>query len=202
MKKLFTLLFVSALAVPAVWAQTTQGSISVGGSASFDSYKNESQYAGAAYKSSSLGISPKAGYFVIDNLEVGVNLGFSSGKYGYENVDATKTSSFLAGPYARYYKFTSNERFAFTAEAGFTFGSGKEKFPAGAEWKTGETIAYLSPGFTYFLTDKWGLDLQLRGIRFRSYDPNKDADNNNQNTFTFGVNSLSPTLGFRYFVGR
>lgn len=199
MKKLMILILALGLVIPTTWAQTTKGSFAVGGGISFNSGSNNNEI---QYQSNSFQISPQASYFVSDNLEVGLEFGLSSSRYGFEGDDPTKNNSLSVGPFARYYKFTSNERFAFTAQAGFSIGSGKTTQPNGNEQKSGSVGIYVSPGFTYFLSEKWGLDFQLQGISYGSSDPNKDVDNNEQTSFTFGISSLNPSLGFRYFISK
>jgi outer membrane protein len=179
-------------------AQTTKGSLTLGGGLSYRSNKSNTN---EASKDHEFQLAPQAGYFIVDNLEIGIQLILSAGETG-PIVEPTKTSSLSVGPYARYFKFTSNDRFAFTAKAGFSIGSGKINPPSGSDIKTGTVSFYLSPGFTYFLTDKWGLDFQLQGIIFNSYDDNKDVDNDNYSYFTFGVNSFNPSLGFRYYISK
>lgn len=201
MKKILILVFALALIGPGLFAQTTQGSLTFGGGFEYSSSKSDNVYGNVDYLTSTFQFSPNAGYFVVDNLEVGLRFGISSGKTEYTGFDPTKTSSFSAGPYVRYYKFTSNDRFAFTGAVNVSFGSGKTT-STNTETKSGNLGIFIAPGFTYFLTERWGLDFQLQGIGFSSYDSNKDVDNNNQNTFTFGINSFSPSLGFRYYIAK
>lgn len=178
-------------------AQTVQGTLTVGGGISYSSSKDENIYGGEV-KSSTFSFRPSIGYFVVDNLVIGANIGLVSGKQE-QGASELKQSEFQVGPFARYYKFTSNERFAFMAEAGLLFGSAKQTSTGGFEQKGSSTSFYLSPGFTYFLTDKWGLDLQLQGISFYSSDPNKDVDNDKESGVTIGAEFFNPTLGVRYF---
>ncbi|GIL23550.1 MAG: hypothetical protein BroJett042_20630 [Bacteroidota bacterium] len=200
MKKIMYAILAMMFIAPAAWAQTTQGSKSIGGGFEYYSNKQENIYGNYDYESSSFEIMPQVGYFIIDNLEVGVLLNYTSGKSGYTQLDPTKNSSFSVGPFARYYKFTSNERFAFTGTFSVSFGSGKTTYPSSSESKTGNMGVFISPGFTYFLSEKWGLDFQLQGIGFTSYDPNKDVDDDNSKTITFGVSSFTPSIGFRFFI--
>ena len=200
MKKTFLGLALALMGL-GLQAQTTQGSLTLGGSIGYNSTKEKNNYLNSDYESSYFQFSPNVGYFVVDNLEVGLNLGISFGKAGYEILDPTKTTTFSAGPYARYYKFTSNERFAFTGALGVSFGSGKSSTET-TESKTSNFGVSIAPGFVYFLTDKWGLDFQLEGIGFSSLDPNKDVDDDNRNVFSFGLSSLSPSLGFRYYIAK
>lgn len=201
MKRILILSFALVMVAPALRAQTTKGSIALGGGFGINSSKYENNYGNTDYTSSSFQLRPMGGLFVADNLEVGLQLGVASGESGYDGVDPTKTSSFSAGPYARYYKFTSNERFAFTGQVGVSFSSGKSTY-LNNETKTGNIGVTIAPGFTYFISDKWGLDFQLDLLSFRSYDPNKDVDNNNQTSFSFGFDTFSPSIGFRYYIAK
>ncbi len=193
-----TLIFAALLgALTTTWGQTTQGSVSFGGGIQFTNSK-EDYY---SQKTTEFSFQPSAGYFVADNLAVGITLLMSNEKYEYSG-GSNATNNFVVGPFARYYKFTSNERFAFTGEVGFLFGTSKFKPSSGNETKGGATYIYVSPGFTYFFSEKWGLDFQLQGITYSSSDPDKDVDNNSSSSFTFGVQSLNPTLGFRFYLSK
>jgi hypothetical protein len=118
---------------------------------------------------------------------------------GAENL---KSSAFAIGPFARYYKYTSNENFAFFGQASFLFGSGKTELTGGGDVKRSFISFDVSPGFSYFFTDHWALDFSLSLLSISSTDPNKDADDDNVTTVEFGVQSFSPSLGFRYHFGN
>ncbi|NBW37398.1 MAG: porin family protein [Cytophagia bacterium] len=192
----FVIIAILVLFTTTVKAQTAKGNMVIGGSFRFSS--TTQQTTNDDLKSSSFGISPSFGYFVSDNLAVGVNVGFNS--VNYTNDD--KQSEFDFGPFVRYYKFIADDKFAFTADAGFGLGSGKYDSQLSGERKTSSFNVYVSPGFAYFFSPKWSLDFQLQGISYSTNDPNKDADNDKGSYFTFGVSSFSPSLGFRYFIGN
>lgn len=197
MKKTTLIFAVLISTMVTAWGQTTQGSLAFGGGIRYSSTKTDYY----SQETTEFSFQPSAGYFVADNLAVGITLSMTSEKYDY-GTGNNKTNNLVAGPFARYYKFTSNEKFAFTGEVGFMFGSNKFKPSAGTETKGGSTNFYIAPGFTYFLSDKWGLDLQLRGITYSSSDPNKDVDNDKSSSFTFGIQSFSPSLGFRFYLSK
>ncbi len=197
MKKSILLLIALSASV-AGWSQTTQGSFTFGGGARYTTNKNSYD---TNYKNNELSLQPSVGYFVADNLVAGVTLSFTSNKTSYGNGDNT-TNQTVVGPFARYYKFTSNDRFAFTGEVGFLFGGNKYKPDIGNDTKGSSFNFYIAPGFTYYLNEKWGLDLQLRGITYTKNDPNKDVDNDDSSSFSFGLQSFSPSLGFRYYMSK
>jgi outer membrane protein len=180
-----------------VFAQTNQGSISIGGALGFSSYKLENE---TESTETTFGVMPQLGYFIADGMEIGI-----IGEFSVNNDEGvfgdTKTTTFAAGPFFKYYMFTSNEKFAFTLGASALFGAIKESPEAGDDVKGSEIAIAVSPGFSYFFTNRLGLDFQLAGISFNSYKPNKDADFK-ESQFVFGLASLNPSLGFRYFISR
>lgn len=178
------------------FAQTTTGNMMIGGSFSINSGNQETT--GDDVKTSSFSITPTLGYFVADNLAVGVNVGFNSNTYFNED----KQTSFNVGPFVRYYKFIADDKFAFVADAGFNVGSGTYDSELFGERKFSNFNIYVSPGFAYFFSPKWSLDFQLSGISYNSSDPDKDNDDDKSNSFEFGLSSFNPSLGFRYFIGN
>lgn len=197
MKNFLTLVTLFAISLGFAQAQTTAGNIMVGGTFMITSDKQET--AGEDIKSSSFTFNPSVGYFIQDNLAIGADLLIRTGKNGED-----KNSAFSFGPFARYYMFTSNDKFAFYGQGGLRFGSTKIEPDGADEIKGGTFQFYISPGFAYFFNEKWALDLQLDGISYYSEDPNKDSDSDDdkESSFQFGVSSLSPRLGFRYTIGQ
>jgi outer membrane protein len=196
MKKTITFLL-CIVSLYAAKAQTAAGNMMAGGSFKYTS----TSFNGGDNKENELIFAPSFGYFIADNFAIGGEIGISSFSedVGAENV---KSSTFAIGPFARYYKYTSNEDFAFFAQASFAFGSGKRELTGGGDVKRSFFIFDVSPGFSYFFTDHWALDFSLSLLNIRSEDPNKDADDDNVTRVEFGVESFSPSLGFRYHFGN
>jgi outer membrane protein W len=205
------ILAVCALALTAgyVQAQTTAGRMMIGGNVGYTT--QESEITMGDQKSKTLNINPQVGYFVADNLAVGLQVSYYNQKNNYPDPFDTdgetenKYNSTSLLPFVRYYIFTPNEKFAFYAEAlagiGFTT-TDNEGFDEKIKGRS--FTAQLSPGFSYFFNEKWALDLALSGISYWSIDRDTDLDRENDKSsqFTFGVSSLTPSLGFRYFMGK
>jgi outer membrane protein len=194
MKKFFSICVLAAGVAGYAQAQTSAGNIG------YTSQKQET--GGDDQTRNTFSFTPSFGYFVADNFAVGLNLEYSSEKDENLDVIDTKTSTILFEPFARYYIFTPNEKFAFFAEGGLGFGSTKVDPDQGDETKSGTFRFRVSPGFAYFISDKWSLDFELSGISYTTYDRNKDVDDDKYSVFTFGVDSFNPTLGFRYIIGN
>src|SRR5690348_13806033 len=116
MKKSIFVMVLSLAMANLVEAQTTSGNMMLGGTLDLSSTK----YENSATNSSSIYFSPSFGYFVADNLAVGASITIGNNTSGTGNAK-TVFSSFGVGPFARYYKFTSSENFAFFAQAGINF---------------------------------------------------------------------------------
>ncbi len=179
-------------------AQTSQGNFMIGGGFGFSSQSRQNNN---DYVDNYTYLEPSVGYFVIDNLAVGLNLFVGGGKF-QNGVTDQQYSDFGVGPFVRYYVPTSNEKFSFYGQASFFFVN--ETFTNnvnGDKFREGESRFSIAPGFTYFFTPHWGLDVGLTLFSVVVEDPDRDNNNNNRTYVDFGLNSLSPNLGVRYFFG-
>jgi outer membrane protein len=176
-------------------AQTTSGQMMLGGTVAISSVSSDN--AGSDY--SSFTLAPSFGYFVKDNFVVGLSVSTSSAKSG-TGVGQSKSSSFGVGPFARLYKFTSNEQFAFFANAGLSFGGSRNE-SGGFETRTNTITFAVAPGFAYFFNEHWAAELAIAGLRIQN-SKNPDANGGGTTSVTFDVSSLIPNVGIRYHFGN
>ena len=85
----------------------------LGGTVEFSSRSHQS---GSLSDASGFTFAPSFGYFIVDNLAAGAVITLESSRLG-TGAAKTVNSSFGFGPFVRYYKFTSNEKFAFFGNA-------------------------------------------------------------------------------------
>src|ERR1044071_424015 len=100
----FLILFLLAVTF-AARAQTSQGSMTVGGDVSIQS---TSVSGGGSTTSTSF--SPSFGYFINDRLLLGAALGVTNTSV---SGGGASTNTFSIAPFIRFYKFTADEKFAF-----------------------------------------------------------------------------------------
>ncbi|MBL0128771.1 MAG: outer membrane beta-barrel protein [Flavobacteriales bacterium] len=112
MKKIVTVVSALVLGITAM-AQTDQGTwmFGAGSNLGFTSGKENSDQEDAA---SQLSLDVRAGYFVIDNLAIGLDLGYSS-----VSVGGVAGADLGVGPYLRYYLMESK----LFGELGYKIGS-------------------------------------------------------------------------------
>lgn len=201
MKKL---LLVGAVALfGAMNAQTEKGSWVIGGSTTlgFNSLNTTYKYQGQSTdgpKVSTITITPSVGYFVIDKLAIGLDLGFTSITTKEEEVYMNTTytykntiSTFSVLPTATYY-FKSGSNVLPYLGVGIGYSSSKTKDSSSASSNTSEEsiggFAWKAKGgVTFLLSPSIGLDLGLSYMaNYGKLDSNQDVK---VNTGTLGVNA-------------
>ena len=176
------------------YSQTSSGNMMVGGAIEFSSRSYQSA---DGYDGSDFTFAPGFGYFIRDNVAIGGELTLmrsTSRLAGYTSID----SQFGFGPFVRYYKFTSNDSFAFFGEALLSFSTSKYRQPSGAD-TSGNGIRFaLSPGATYFFNEHWAMEMSVTLLSISSSDPNTESNDDKSTYFYFGLDSLYPALGVKY----
>ena len=197
-------------------AQTTAGSIMVGGSLGFGSGKSEATTSSVTVdgpKITAFNISPNVGYFIMDNVAVGLRLGYGSQKNTQKDVPAagdetvTKQSDFTISPFARYYVSMADKAGLFL-DASVDIGSGKTTtdVTTGGTTVSNETTdksfgINVRPGVYWFVTDHIGLEGTFGSL---GYNSNKNDNGANPATETksssFGLNlNTGIAVGFNYY---
>ena len=93
----FILLFASNLG----YSQITKGTIRLGPELSFNKSTQEIDGLNAKFKSSSLDLGISGGYYIIDNLEIGLNLNFLSATNEVDSFEEKERGTFI-GPSVTY----------------------------------------------------------------------------------------------------
>lgn len=203
MKKLLVLGAVALFG--AMNAQTEKGSWVVGGSTTlgFNSantkYKNDGNSVDGP-KVSTFNVTPSVGYFVIDKLAIGLDLGYTSLTTKVENEfmgtnysSKSTISTFSILPTATYY-FKSDSKVLPYLGVGAGYSTSKEKFTQNGSGSnnyedTLNGFAWKGKGGIVFLvTPSIGLDL---GVSYMGTNQKYDGDNSDVKvkTNTFGVNA-------------
>lgn len=169
MKKI--LLGVLVLFAVALNAQTMKGTWMLGGNANFSSARPN---VSGAKSTTTIGLNPNVGYFLINNLAVGASLGLTS--YSSAGLSATQ---FAIGPFVRYYVVDLGPKAKLFGQGQFGYGSLKfedEDAETNVGWGLGAGVAYfLNPS------------IALEGLL--GYNSNKSNETNAvaNNAFTFNV---------------
>lgn len=192
----------------------SKGNIFVEGQLSFGSSKETESFEGqdvSELKTGTFTFTPKAGFFVTDDLAVGAQLAIGSGKreettFGSPNVIEERTvSAFGAGVFARYYFLNLGERFKTYAEVGAGFGTSKDEVDSEEVAKTNTFGIGLDLGINYFVTKKIAISFGLADVLAFNSSKTETPGGGESKESSFGGNVNvfnnffdTPTFGLLY----
>ncbi|MEJ8804039.1 hypothetical protein [Pontibacter sp. H249] len=189
MKKIILTILMAVL-VQIGFAQVLQGNWTTTGSISYyKSQQNGDRYSiSYTYEHKYYNISPTIGYVVANNIEVGLIGSYNRSKSNSEKImDAGVSNTFYndsrswsAGVYTKAYKFLLSN-FAVTGQADVSYDSYSSDFAQKniAYYYSNEYVgehernyisATISPGISYFLSDKISLNLKYGSLSYTKMD--------------------------------
>lgn len=153
------------------------------------------------FKANGFNFSPRAAYFVSDNIALGLALGFESQKIELgESATNTQTSF---GAFGRYYA-TPSSKFSLFAQLGFDFTSSKNEWFVDSDGSLSATdfedkgfAINFAPGFHYFVSDNFALETSIGVLGYSSND-NGGNGADKTNTFDLGVDFDNVMFGLVY----
>lgn len=195
MKKIVTVIAL-ALICSGAYAQFNQGRILAGGGIGFSTATHKAEVNNTTStlgKSTTFTFNPKAGYFIIDNLAVGLGFDIASETLKPEGTSGKSgNSDFALGPFVRYYLQPG-----VFFQGAVSFGGHTDKAINGNTTTTTKYNAFnwdLGVGYAYFLNDYVAIEpMVLYGMQTL-----KGKEDNSGKLKTSG---LSVNLGFQIYLG-
>lgn len=210
-----------------VHAQISAGTKLFTGSIGYRHQTNEANQAPESLeKVKQFSFAPAIGYFVSENLILGVNgtidlynrqnngMELSFDDY-VKRETKEKRRTLGAGVFGRYYKFMG-DKFALYGQVGLGYQNytssstyQRERVPVvdRNDWRSEQLYGQILPGIVFFPTQKLGLELSMRGASYNittntssiSQDTERKSTHNTFN-LGFGLNDLR--LGISLYLGR
>jgi hypothetical protein len=216
--------------ISAAQAQIKEGTTLLGGTIGYNSGETQNTYTNSASvpvlhatnKGSQVTFNPKAGFFIADNLAVGLDGLVSAGKSSFSQevyngvgqpVTVTGKESakgWSLGPFVRYYHMVG-EQFGFYGQlaGGYQHSTTEaNNTPPQAESRTTKTTggyANITPGAVYFLSSKFALELTMGSLGYEKTtmtaaysSPSRSEQESTAKGFTasFGLRSLAVGASF------
>lgn len=205
MKKL--ILLVAAVAgLGSLNAQSIgKGAIQLGGTVGFNS-ASQTPTGGSEATTVTFNVTPRAAYFITDDISVGLGVQFSSDtKKASPNANEVLESTIKFAPSVNYYKML-NDQFGLYGglEVSYAMGSGETKNVTGSKTSNSTLGVGVTPGIIFFPAPKWAIHAELsNGLGFTS-KTFKQEDTEVGKSSGFGLNlGLSQIqFGVSYFIGR
>lgn len=179
-----------------VFSSVNKGKWMLGGDLYLQSHRFNGADPANDSKENTIGFSPFIGYFVKNQLAVGLVLDYSSIKSEGANTDDL-FSQISLGPAVRYY-LSITTKFMFFGEAKVPFGR-VNRTVNGVQLSPLKTIGIsLSPGFAFFASDKFSFHTKFGQLSYRSQKQGDD-----QESFVdFSLAGSNLTLGLNYHFGN
>ncbi|WP_330442069.1 porin family protein [Flavobacterium sp. C4GT6] len=146
-------------------------------------------------KTNGFNITPSAGYFVSENIAVGLSLGYTSTKDEAPNREDIKYSEFGIGAFGRYY-FTPANKFSLFGQLGVGYQNGKYEQGSTEVKSDGFNVA-VAPGINYFVSEHFALEATFGILSYSTSKPDFDGAESTDN-FDFGVNLDNINFGIVY----
>lgn len=146
-------------------------------------------------------IAPKVGYFIIDDLALGLGMDFTFSSLKEPNTDRTDDSDLLFGPFARYY-LPVEEDMAFFVETNFGFGNSSDDQFIGEGRQSIKTNIFalgVGPGFTVISDQGIGIEAIFK-YNFARSKFNTDIAGVTTETIT-QTNQFDVSIGIQFYFG-
>jgi hypothetical protein len=228
MKKCF-LVLLTVCAMQTSYSQTEKGKNFIGGQINLSGSTSSFLDTLNKFDNNSFGfsVSPNYGYFIADNVAIGVNVNFGisnavqNSKYS-NNIPSeftykSNTLSYGGGAFARYY-LNISDKFKFYFNGGLNYFYSTQKIknsnndpnyvystsnPANKEVQTNSLAFAISPGLVYFITPKVGLHTSFGNLNY-NYSRSKNIsllydNHNNSSSYGFNFNLTTFYVGLNYY---
>ncbi|MCG8699238.1 MAG: outer membrane beta-barrel protein [Bacteroidales bacterium] len=199
MKKKYLIILIATVLTSGLqcsFGQTSQGNFLIGGESGLSmgwgksTIKNDDDPDNSV-SGTYFSLAPKAGYFILDGLAVGVKMTLATSNRSWDNYDS-KSNDFDFGPFVNYY-FGQGNIIPF---AGVDFGMGGSKEKTTLEQITGNVTTKvttenkyrdfyynLNGGLAIMLGEKASIDIGLRIGGAREKQTNDNTNNEKTNSF-------------------
>ncbi len=203
-------------------AQIAKGTSYLSGQVGY--YHSEKDEFSTTRKDDVIRILPTAGYFVNNNLAVGLGVGYKSAvtKYRVDNgainnvIEIKDTdNAFVVAPFLRKYWTLSDKLYIF-GQLQVPLEFGQEKLDFNNEGDGGDPIlsaaftqknnytnigVNIKPGLDYFITKNWSIEATIGEFGYNTYK--RDIDGARRaDDYKFGISLTSVTFGVKYVFAK
>lgn len=153
---------------------------------------------------SSLSFKPEIGYFIKDDLSIGLGIGIGTYQMKEDGTAAEKNSSIFVAPILRYY-LPISPKFHFLGKLEVPFGTRKTTLSGGVDVDVKSTSFGVKaiPAFAFFPSGKISIEMSLGNLYFKSEKQGDKTDN----SFGFALLDQTnyegmPSLGVKWHLGK
>jgi hypothetical protein len=197
MKNIITLLVVCLPLL--TFAQIQQGRSFLSGGIGFNSNSPDNPQPGSTKQFTRFDVNAMYGFMVGDTWAIGVTPSFSVQTQTFADDTKNHSNNFGIGPFVRKY-FSLNDKFYFHLDASYVFNQQKDFTESstgnGPETKSTSNIIALTPGASYFITDKVALQAMLGKLSFSKLSNSGNKSSAFDANFSISSFSLGAAIYF------
>ncbi len=178
-----------------------KGTWSLGGEIAFSTANSElPNISTEKNKFTSFNVSPKVGYFISSNLEIGLGSGYSYSKNEDINLNSTKNNSYSVFPYVKKY-IPLHKNFSFFLQGEARYSVSESDYNNNLNTGSGNTFfAGIRPGIVYFFTENLAMQANIGALGYTtSKFKSEGVVESTSNSFSFNLNSSNLLFGFSYY---
>ena len=171
-----------------LWSQIDQGKVLLSGGIQYQKSGDFDQFSG--------GIG--AAYFFSSNSAIGLSIG-----RGYEQIldfnpqiTGEAKTTFISVYTRRYFSIANQFYFFLQPSVGYVRVELDEVF-SGEEIEDESILIGLSPGFTFYPGERFGIEFSMTGLVYQFADSDSD-----EGSFLFDISPLSPSIGISFLLGK
>lgn len=203
-------------------AQIAKGTTYLSGQVGY--YHSEKNEFGTERKNDVIRILPTAGYFVNNNLALGLGIGYKSavtkhsvgGGFSSNTMDIKETdNAFVVAPFVRKYWTLSDKLYIF-GQLQVPLEFGQEKLDSNSDILMGDPLlapssssknnytnigVNIKPGLDYFVSKNWSIEATIGEFGYNTYK--RDIDGARRaDDYKFGISLTSVTFGVKYVFAK
>jgi len=190
MKKLIVIVVVCLPLV--TLAQVQKGRSFLSGGIGFNTNSPDNPQPGSTKQFTRFNINAMYGFMIGDTWAIGVAPSYSTQTQTFSDDTKNHSNTFGVGPFVRKY-FALSEKFYFHLDASFNFTQQKDFTESavgnGPATKSSSNVIALTPGASYFITDRVALQAMLGKLSYSTFKT--PGDNSSAFDVNFSITSFS-----------
>jgi outer membrane protein len=138
-------------------------------------------------------ISPKAGYFITENIALGGRLSYLQNESDNGNGNSAENKSYGLGAFGRYY-FTPDKKFSLFGQAGLDYFRSEI---SSSDFETNGFNLGLGAGLNYFVSKRFSLEASLAFFDYITSSSSAEGTDT-RNIVNLGIDFSAITIGLNY----
>jgi hypothetical protein len=191
-----TIIIFTIVCLPLIaFSQIEKGRSFISGGLGFTTNSPDNPQPGSTKNLSRVDVNAMYGYLIGNTWAIGISPSWSAQKQTFEDNSKNHSNSFAIGPFVRKY-FQLNDKFYFHLDGGYNFIQQKDfsetpQGDKGAVTKSSSNIIAITPGVSYFITDRVALQAMIGKLSYSKFKNPSTNSGSKAFDLNFSISSIS-----------